>query len=526
MKKNYPVSGKEQTFGDEVNILSTTDPKGIITYTNKDFIEISGFSEQELLKKNHNIVRHPDMPQAAFADLWETVQKGVSWMGVVKNRCKNGDHYWVDAFVTPIHENGRIVEYQSVRRKPERETVKRADELYTALNRGENPAALRRPPYRLHTRITLLFAATLAVLLAGLTASGVPAATALPPVMAALLIGTVGIYRLFRPFHLLVSHARGIFRNPVAQYVYTGDMGELGEMRLAMKMLEARASGVIGRIDDATHVLSQNAVRLSEAARSANSGIRRQQGETEQVATAVNQMTASIQEVARSAQETANASHDAHQEAGSGRTVVKETTASIERLAAAVHTAAEAIHRLDLDMANVSTVLQVIQDVAEKTNLLALNAAIEAARAGEQGRGFAVVADEVRALAARTQDSTLEIKQIIEALQSAAKEAVEVMSASRTESEASLSKAGEAVRSLQAITDAVGRINEMSAHIASAVEQQSSVADEINRSITAIRDAADTTAENAHAVETSTHELAGMSSGMSQLVAQFGQTSR
>ena len=115
MKLNLPVSGRAVNVGSSANILSTTDLKGAVSYVNQDFIDISGYSAAELLGKNHNIVRHPDMPPAAFAHLWQTLKAGKSWMGLVKNRCKNGDHYWVSAYATPVQRNGQVVEYQSVR---------------------------------------------------------------------------------------------------------------------------------------------------------------------------------------------------------------------------------------------------------------------------------------------------------------------------------------------------------------------------------------------------------------------------
>jgi aerotaxis receptor len=143
MKKNLPITGVEKTFSEDANILSTTDLKGSITYINKDFIDISGFEADELVGFNHNIVRHPEMPPAAFQNLWDTVKEGRSWMGIVKNRCKNGDHYWVDAYVTPIRENGQTVEYQSVRSLAKEEYRARADKLYQQLNQGKVPSTIK-----------------------------------------------------------------------------------------------------------------------------------------------------------------------------------------------------------------------------------------------------------------------------------------------------------------------------------------------------------------------------------------------
>ena len=136
MKKNFPLSGQEQILDDAMQIISTTDRKGIIRYINEDFIRTSGFSEAELLGQNHNIIRHPHMPPAAFQDLWDTVKQGKAWMGVVNNRCKNGDHYWVDAYVTPIREGNEVTGYQSVRVKADRQLIARAERFYRDVNQG------------------------------------------------------------------------------------------------------------------------------------------------------------------------------------------------------------------------------------------------------------------------------------------------------------------------------------------------------------------------------------------------------
>ena len=136
MKINLPVSQREVPVDAQANILSTTDLKGALTYANDDFVEICGFSRDELLGRNHNLVRHPDMPAAAFAHLWQTLKAGKSWMGLVKNRCKNGDHYWVSAHVTPVFRHGQVVEYQSVRRAASAEQVARAEALYARLRDG------------------------------------------------------------------------------------------------------------------------------------------------------------------------------------------------------------------------------------------------------------------------------------------------------------------------------------------------------------------------------------------------------
>jgi len=179
MKKNLPVSNSEKTFADDANILSTTNLKGAITYVNPDFVDISGFDEDELIGKSHNMVRHPDMPPAAFKDLWQTVKSGESWMGVVKNRCKNGDYYWVNAYVSPIVKDGEICEYQSVRSKASAEEIRRAEKLYARLNAGKLPRWLTRQPLKFRYKLIITF------LLLQLATLGIPVINGgLSPLMA------------------------------------------------------------------------------------------------------------------------------------------------------------------------------------------------------------------------------------------------------------------------------------------------------------------------------------------------------
>ena len=156
MKINMPVTDNEVRMREGQLLVSKTDLKGIITFCNPDFIEISGYSESELIGKNHNLVRHPDMPPAAFQDLWDTVKAGKPWTGYVKNRCKNGDYYWVYANVTPLRENGRIVEYMSVRTCPSRAQINEAESLYQKMNEGKAPKAPLLQRLNIFSKLSLI----------------------------------------------------------------------------------------------------------------------------------------------------------------------------------------------------------------------------------------------------------------------------------------------------------------------------------------------------------------------------------
>jgi methyl-accepting chemotaxis protein len=250
-------------------------------------------------------------------------------------------------------------------------------------------------------------------------------------------------------------------------------------------------------------------------------GVLTQQSETTQVATAMNEMAASVQEVARTASNAAEAARNADNEAKSGKAVVLETMQSIESLASEVEKAAQQLTSLEADISNIGAIVDVIRGITEQTNLLALNAAIEAARAGEHGRGFAVVADEVRTLAARTQDSTHEIEEMVERLQQGATAAVKVMSEGRERARDSVEKASSAGAALDLITDMISTMDEMSAQISSAANEQSSVAEDINRGIVNISQVAEHTAEGAKESSISVETLGSLSAQLQDASSKF-----
>ncbi|MCQ8116455.1 methyl-accepting chemotaxis protein [Methylomonas rosea] len=521
MRKNLPVTQREVSLNTSTTITSATDPAGRITYVNKDFLHISGFNEAELIGQSHNIVRHPDMPPAAFADLWQTVKTGRPWMGIVKNRCKNGDHYWVDAFVTPRFENNKIIGYESVRVRPDADSIVRAQATYAKLNAGE---ALQSRLARIGIlgKLTAGIALLQLLVSAGLYLNGILGLS----LAAALASGSVlAIYLwtslVLSPLKSAAAEARQVIENPVMQQIYTADSSEVGQLLLAVKLLKAKSRTIIRRLIQATEPLAGKANASYRAVSQVSSAMDRQLSEIEQVSSAMHEMSATVSEIARSATNAANAANDANRQSQETMSRVNDTIHLIDRLETAVGQAEAVIIILADHSKRIGGVLDVIQGIAEQTNLLALNAAIEAARAGEQGRGFAVVADEVRTLAGRTQKSTEEIHKMIDGLRSGVQNAVREMAKVREMAVTGAEHGKNSTELLEQTTRSVDFINEMIVQIASAAEQQQSVAEEISRNVEAIGALSRQTSEHAIQASVASGSVSELSKELDLMVEQF-----
>jgi methyl-accepting chemotaxis protein len=344
-------------------------------------------------------------------------------------------------------------------------------------------------------------------------------------IAAVLILSILGLYwymqRSLRPLQGAAEMLREIADGNLGQQIEVTSKDEIGQLQGAMASMVAQLHDMLKSINGMTDKLTTSSSNLNRVADEMNQGVTQQQSQTDQVATAMNEMTATVQEVARHAEDAAQAAANADDQAQAGSGVVRNTVEAINQLAGEVENASGVIAKLESDSENIGAVLDVIKGIAEQTNLLALNAAIEAARAGEQGRGFAVVADEVRTLASRTQKSTEEIEAMIAQLQQGAQNAVAVMATSRDRAKAGVEHAAKAGETLSAITEAVATITTMNHQIATAANEQSAVAEEINRSIVGISEVGELTATSAAQTASSTGELNGLASELSSLVSRF-----
>ena len=521
MRSNLPVTQQEVIFQNEQRLISATDLHGNLTYCNDELVAISGFSREELIGSPHNIVRHPDMPEAVFAHMWSYLKDGKSWMGIVKNRCQNGDHYWVSAYVTPILEGATVVGYESVRVKPQRADIERASAMYERMRAGKRSWGLKR-----------LSKVALEHGLAPL-ALGVPGLAAVMfldawPAIAVVACGFVGMqiaaqWRLQHKFVEAKRAAPESFDSELIARTYTDEQGAVAQLMMALISEQAKVRTALSRSGDYANQTEIMATQSGKLAQESELSLQRQRDETDMAATAMTQMAASISEVSTHIHDTAREAEGVNQLTQVGSEEVGKTRLVIEKLQDTVNQISQSVENFADETQSIQIASNMIRQIADQTNLLALNAAIEAARAGEQGRGFAVVADEVRALAFKTQESTETIQSIIQTLHGAANQAVEVARQGSDEAHIGVEQVIATQDALEGIGVAVERIHQMTEQMAAASEQQAHVAEDISRQISTIAQVSEQNVDIAASSATLGRDLEHTAHEMYALVDRFNR---
>ncbi|EJN6826528.1 PAS domain-containing protein [Vibrio cidicii] len=505
MKNNGPVTQHEVRFNGLDDLVSVTDLHGKIRFVNDAFIQISGYTSHELVGSDHNLVRHPDMPPAAFKDLWHTVKQGQNWRGIVKNRCKNGDHYWVEAFVSPIIKNGSIVGFQSVRSEPSREQIADAENLYKRMRANTNldlpkPSWLKRLSFG-HYFFTANLLCFIALALSGgfgyTQNHHIITALSAVTTIIFLLNGWIMKSRIFDSIQQVDEVLRKMSEGDLSTKISLARNDEIGKLMQTSKMLQARYKTILSEVVSTSQCVVADADSVSSGSFEMQEQMAEQASHTAQIASAMTEMAATVQEVAENTALASQTTLQMQQHVTHGDELIAVGLDNMSRFLHELDGTINQIAHVSEQSKDIALVIDTISNIAEQTNLLALNAAIEAARAGEQGRGFAVVADEVRNLAKRTQTATQDIRSMLESLHQGVQNSANRIANNNVSAKEAFNGVTQARETFADILLQVSRVNDMSTQIAIASEQQSSVVREMNQSVEVINEKSGATEERA-----------------------------
>ncbi|WP_157982624.1 methyl-accepting chemotaxis protein [Simplicispira lacusdiani] len=500
MRNNQPVTQREYQFPDAETLLSTTDPSSRITYANAAFIRTSGFELDELMGQPHNQVRHPDMPPEAFADMWHSLKEGQSWTALVKNRRKNGDHYWVRANATPMRRNGQLVGYLSVRTKPSRAEVQDAEALYQRFREGRASglafhrglivrtglmrwtSALQLLPTAWRVRLPLLAVGVVLGTALALSGLGGMALAGVGTLLAAslLLCGLFIEAQVTTPLKNILGTAQMVASGEACASLGLDRCDEIGLIARAIHQSGLNLQSLVADVHEQVSGVQLASREIATANNDLSSRTEQTASSLEQTAAAMEQQTATVRQNSDSAQQASQLAQSATQVAAKGGEEVSNVVATMALISDSSR--------------RIADIIGVIDGIAFQTNILALNAAVEAARAGEQGRGFAVVASEVRSLAGRSAEAAKEIKELIAA------------SVDKVEDGSRLvASAG------QTMTEVVGqvrRVNDLIAEITAATKEQSIGIAQVGQAVSQLDEM---TQQNAAMVEQSSAAASSMS---------------
>ncbi len=516
MRNNGPVTQTERTFSADTKLISTTDLKGKITYCNEAFEAVSGFTQEELVGQPHNLVRHPDMPQEAFRAMWDRLKEGKPWIGAVKNRCKNGDFYWVSAYVSPLREGNNIVGYESVRTLPSRDVVRRAELAYAKLKAGKTARTWRTAIWKPWVAVALaLMSLPLFIAAGSFDVMIEMAGAALLAFMSGAVVTMSVVVAKMRELSKSSSN------DSLASYVYTGGDAPLNRIEMMIISQRLKLETVLTRLRDAAARMTQLADQGYQQTIGAHSSIEKQKSESKQIANGMQEIAEGIQTNTGHVQETDEKATEVTKLVSNGTQLATQTQNSIESLSNVALSVGAAIGTISEETQRISEAADMIEGIAEQTNLLALNAAIEAARAGEQGRGFAVVADEVRNLAQRTQTTTGNIHEAMQGLSSRVKEAMTVSDSAKQSALAGVEQVNSMEKMLNQIREAIEDISDNTGAMASAAKHHSQLLDKMNSQAKQVSTLAEDSLRQSDETASSITDVSKMAGVLENLVNQF-----
>lgn len=523
MRKNLPVTNVERFIDPKRPIVTTTDLKGRITYANPAFVEISGFSYDELVGQAHNIVRHPDMPVEAFADLWETIQRGQPWRGLVKNRCKDGGFYWVDAYVTPHYENGKLAGYISVRSAPDREEVQNAEALYTDVREERRKLAVTPRMRWWHYPGPWGALIGVAALIVACGAYWLPHWSWLLAQFSVIAMGAVlWQVRVEKPLNVLKEVLNAICAGRLSDAALRGSvLFGLKGLPMLVESMRIHLHSTLCDMHQVAGVVNSSADRVNQEIQAIRRVIDSQHGRLKQISDAVEAMSVAIQEVSDHTGTTLTLSKSAMGEVDTAEAKISDSVRGTDSVAEAVGRTNAQIDSLHDLVSTISKVTQAISEIANQTRLLSLNAAIEAARAGENGRGFGVVAEEVRTLSDRTAGSTEDIGHALEAITRFATETARSM----REAVDSVRYSGEQIREsagfFERVRDSSQAVVERATQITAMLDQQSTASQSVAESMDVISEEVENTSQSVASLSNAASALQSSVNDMRQLLVRY-----